>query len=228
MKKKKKTKNNKQRADIDTKDFHDEAFTAAERIVELTNNFCRINLDENYRELCEDLTWGALEEGLPLEKGKPASWASGIVHAIGFINFLQDPSQSPHMTSAQIAEGFGVSQQTMQNKSKIIRDEFDLMQFDPDWCLPSLIGDNPLVWMLEVDGLIVDARTAPLEFQQEAYELGLIPYIPGENLPQEPEQQPGTGARIIEFPSGRNNTPASQPTQKAKDDGPNLFEEHEQ
>jgi len=228
MKEKKKTKNNKQRADIDTKDFHDEAFNAAERIVELTNNFCRINLDENYRELCEDLTWGAYEEGLPLEKGKPASWASGIVHAIGFINFLQDPSQSPHMTSAQLADGFGVSQQTMQTKSKIIRDEFDLMQFDPDWCLPSLIGDNPLVWMLEVDGLIVDARTAPLEFQQEAYGLGLIPYIPGENLPQEPEPQPDAGARIIEFPSGRNNTPDSQPTQKAKDEGPNLFEEYEQ
>ena len=81
-----------------------------------------------------------------------------------------------------------------------------------------------MVWMLEVDGLIIDARTAPLEFQQEAYRLGLIPYIPGENLPQEPEPQSGTGARIIEFPSGRNNTPASQPAQKAKNDGPGLFE----
>ena len=159
-----------------------------------------------------------------MEKGKPASWASGIVHAIGFINFLHDPSQSPHMTSAQLAEGFGVSQQTMQTKSKIIRDKFDLMPMDPDWCLPSLIGDNPMVWMLEVDGFIVDARTAPLEFQREAYRLGLIPYIPGENSPQEPEPQSGTGAKIIEFPSGRNNTPASQPAQKAKDEGPNLFE----
>ena len=193
-------------------------------ILELVNAFCRNHLGEDYRELCEDLTWDAFEEGLPLEKGKPAGWACGIVHAIGFINFLQDPSQSPHMTSAQLADGFGVSQQTMQNKSRVIRDEFDLMQFDPDWCLPSLIGENPLVWMLEVDGLIVDARTAPLEFQQEAYRLGLIPYIPAENLPQEPEPQSGTGARIIEFPSGRNQAPASEPAQKEKDEGPGLFE----
>ena len=224
MKKNKKTKQSKK----GTEDIHDKAFNAAERIVELTDAFCLNHLNEDYRELCEDLTWGAYEEGLPLEKGKPASWAGGIVHAIGFINFLQDPGQSPHMTSAQLAEGFGVSQQTMLTKSKIIRDEFGLMQMDPDWCLPSMIGDNPLVWMLEVDGLIIDARTAPLEFQQEAYRLGLIPYIPGENLPQEPDQQSDTGARIIEFPSGRNNTPASQPAQKAKDEGPNLFEEHKQ
>jgi len=194
------------------------------QILELINAFCLKHLDEEYSELCDDLTWAAFDEDLPFEKGKPAGWASGIVHAIGFINFLQDPSQSPHMTSAQIAEGFGVSQQTMQNKSKIIRDKFDLMQMDPDWCLPSMIGDNPMVWMLEVDGIFIDARTAPLEFQQEAYRLGLIPYIPGENLQQEPEQQPGTGARIIEFPSGRNNTPDSQPAQKEKDEGPSLFE----
>ena len=220
MKKKKKTKKSKRRTD----DIRDQAFDAMEQIIELTNAFCLNHLDEDYRELCEDLTWAVFEEGLPLEKGRPVSWAGGIVHAIGFINFLHDPSQSPHMTSAQLAEGFGVSQQTMQTKSKIIRDEFDLMQMDPDWCLPSLIGENPLVWMLEVDGLIIDARTAPLEFQQEAYRLGLIPYIPGEDLPQEPEPQSGTGARIIEFPSGRKNTPVSQPAQKAKNDGPGLFE----
>jgi hypothetical protein len=219
-KKKKKTKKSKTRTD----DSRNKAFDAMGQILGLINAFCMNHLDEEYYELCDDLTWTAFEEDLPFEKGKPAGWASGIVHAIGFINFLQDPSQSPHMTSAQIAEEFGVSQQTMLTKSKIIRDEFDLIKFDPDWCLPSLIGDNPLVWMLEIDGLMIDARLAPLEFQQEAYRLGLIPYIPGEDLSPEPEPQSGTGARIIEFPSGRNNTPTSQPAQKATDDGPGLFE----
>ena len=222
--KKKKTKNSKKQAKKAAGKTYDEAFEAAERIIKLTDAFCLNHLDEDYRELCEDLTWAAYEEGLPLEKGRPASWASGIVHAIGFINFLHDPSLSPYMTSAQLAEGFGVSQQTMQTKSKIIRDEFDLMQMDPDWCLPSLVGENPLVWMLEVDGFMVDARYAPLEFQREAYRRGLIPYIPGDKSQQEPEPQSGTGARIIEFPSGRNNKPASQPARNAKDEGPNLFE----
>jgi len=221
---KKKTKQSKKH----TGDTHDEAFEAARRIARLTNAFCRNHLDEDYRELCEDLTWGALEEGLPLEKGKPASWASGIVHAIGFVNFLQDPTQSPHMTSAQLADGFGVSKQTMQTKSKIIRDEFELMQMDPDWCLPSLVGENPLVWMLEVDGFIIDLREAPRKAQEQAYQLGLIPYIPADRLEPEPEPQSGTGARIIEFPSGQNQAPKQKTSQNVKDEGPNLFEEYEQ
>lgn len=216
--KKKKTKKRR------TGDDYAEAFKAMEQIIELTDAFCLNHLNEQYRELCEDLVWAAYEESLPLEKGRPAGWAGGIVHAIGFVNFLHDPSQSPHMTSTQLAEGFGVSQQTMQTKSKIIRDKLDLIQFDPDWCLSALLEDNPLVWMLEVDGLVIDARTAPLEFQHEAYRLGLIPFIPGEDSPQEPEQQSGTGARIIEFPTKRNNAPASQPARKAKDDKPGLFE----
>jgi hypothetical protein len=220
--KKKKTKNSKKQAKKATGDIHNEAFMAAERIAELTNAFCLNHLDEDYRELCEDLTWAVYEEGLPLEKGKPASWASGIVHAIGFINFLHDPSQSPHITSAQLADGFGVSQQTMQTKSKIIRDEFDLMQLDPDWCLPSLIGDNPMVWMLEVNGFIIDIRQAPREAQEEAYQLGLIPYIPADRLEPEPPAEFET--KIIQFPSGQSKPSEAQSAQKQNDDGPNLFE----
>jgi len=218
--KKKKAKKSKKR----TIENHDEAFNALMQIIELTNDFCLNHLNEEYRELCEDLAWAAFDEELPLEKGRPTCWASGIVHAIGFVNFLQDPSQSPHMSSAQLAEGFGVSQQTMQTKSKIIRDKLEIMQFDPNWCLPSMLDDNPLVWMLEVDGLVIDARTAPIEFQQEAYRLGLIPYIPDEDSPDEPDPQSGTGARIIEFPSKRNNKPATEPSQKVKDDEPGLFD----
>jgi hypothetical protein len=223
MKKKKKTEKGRRT----TVDIRDEAFKTLMQIIELTNAFCSKHLDEEYRELCEDLVWEAFEEGLPFEKGRPAGWASGIVHAIGFVNFLHDPNHLPYMTSTQLAEGFGVSQQTMMTKSKIIRDTFDLIQLDPDWCLPSRLGDNPLVWMLEVDGFIMDARDASIEFQREAYRLGLIPYVPGETLPKERQPQSGAGARIIEFPSKRSKESDSQPAQKTKDSGPNLFEESE-
>ena len=69
----------------------------------------------------------------------------------------------------------------MLAKSRIIREGLELMQFDPDWCLPSLIQENPLAWMGEVDGVLVDARHMPLEFQQKAHEAGLIPGISGES-----------------------------------------------
>ena len=77
-------------------------------IVGLTNTFCERYLNEDYRKLCEEMAEEVCFEELPSERARPASWASGIVHALGWVNCLQDPSLSPHMTSAQMAEGFGV------------------------------------------------------------------------------------------------------------------------
>ena len=53
-----------------------------------------------------------------------------------------------------------------------------IYQADPKWTLPSRMDDNPLAWMLEVNGFLMDIRQAPREVQEIAYEKGLIPYIP--------------------------------------------------
>ena len=226
MAKKRKTKNSKKPGKKMIEQMRNASWEAADRIAELTDAFCLRYLDEEYRELCEDMIAELVDMDMPLEKGKPAGWAGGIVHAVGYVNFLQDPSQIPHMTSAQIAEGFGVSQQTMQTKSKIIRDELDLIQCDPDWCLPSLLQDNPLVWMVSVDGFIMDIRQAPREVQEEAYQLGLIPYVPADQ-PQ-PQLTADSPAKIIQFPSGKNRTSKAQSAEKKNDNGPSLFEGLEQ
>jgi hypothetical protein len=167
-------------------------------IVVMTDAFCERYLNEDYRQLCQEMAAVLCLAELPVGKGKPVGWASGIVHAVGWVNFLHDSSQSPHMTSAQVAEGFGVSQGTMMAKSKFIRDELDLIQMDPDWCLPALLEDNPLVWMLKVNGFIMDIRMAPREAQEEAYRQGLIPFIPADR--QKPEPLPRTETKIIKFP----------------------------
>ena len=95
-------------------------------------------------------------------------------------NFLTDPNQDPHMTSREIAEGFGVSVGTMQAKGKIIREDLDLIPFDPEWTLDSMMEQNPLIWLFEVNGFPMDIRQAPREVQANAYERGLIPYIPAD------------------------------------------------
>ena len=43
-----------------------------------------------------------------------------------------------------------------------------------------MMDDNPLIWMLEVNGLLMDIRDAPREAQEIAYEKGMIPYIPAD------------------------------------------------
>ena len=49
---------------------------------------------------------------------------------------------------------------------------------DPKWTLPSRLADNPMAWLIQVNGLIVDARQAPRDIQEEAFRRGLIPYLP--------------------------------------------------
>lgn len=191
-------------------------------VVEMTDAFCDKYLNEDYKQLCGEMVIEICQAGSLLTKGRPASWASGIVHAVGWVNFLQDPSLSPHMTSAQVAEAFGVSQGTMTAKSRIIRNELDLVQLDPDWCTPAMLKDNPLVWMLEINGLIMDIRTAPREAQEEAYRLGLIPFIPAHE--QEPQPESETGAKIVKFPSRQIETSRPKSAREPTDEGRSLLE----
>ena len=46
--------------------------------------------------------------------------------------------------------------------------------------LPSRLDDNPMVWMLQVNGFMVDVCKAPREVQEIAFNQGLIPYIPAD------------------------------------------------
>jgi len=152
-------------------------FTA---LVGLTDAFCDAHLNAEYKGLCREMVVAVCQKGSPVLKGKPEGWAAGIVYAVGRVNFLGDPSQNPHMKSPDIAEGFGISVATMQAKTKVIWDGLDLIQLHPDWCLPSKMDDNPMVWMLKVNGFLMDIRMAPREAQVAAYEKGLIPYIPAD------------------------------------------------
>ena len=150
-----------------------------EEIVSLTDTFCQKHLNEEYAQLCRLLAAAlSRKRPSPLAKGKVNTWACGIVHALGMVNFLFDPSQTPHMSASEIYQQFGVSQSTGSAKSKQVRDAMDMYQMDPKWCIPSNIDKNPLAWMVSINGLIMDVRNAPREFQQEAFRLGLIPYLP--------------------------------------------------
>jgi hypothetical protein len=148
-------------------------------IVGLTDAVCKEHLSEEYAELSRQMA-GVLsrKRPSPLARGKPSIWACAIVYTSGRVNFLFDPSQKPHVSAARLCELFGISQSSGSAKSKLIWDMLKLMPFHPDWSLPSQMGSNPLVWMLSVNGLIMDVRYGPREVQEIAFAKGLIPYIP--------------------------------------------------
>jgi len=152
---------------------------AHDQIVGLIDTFCHKYLDDEYATLCRKLA-GILarKRPSPLIRGKPESWASGIVRVIGWVNFLNDPSQPHSMKMSDIDDRMGVSEATGAAKSAAIRKLVKIFPFDPEWTLPGRMKDNPLAWLIELNGLLIDARELPRELQEEAIRRGLIPEIP--------------------------------------------------
>jgi Domain of unknown function (DUF6398) len=148
-------------------------------IIERINIFCKQYLNEEYADISHKLTAALCRKRpSPLLRGQPQVWAVGIIHALGYVNFLFDSSNSPHISASDLFAYFDVSKSTGTAKSKQIRDLFDLGKLEPEWTLPSIIDKNPLVWLIQVNGFAMDARSSPLAIQEEAFRLGIIPYIP--------------------------------------------------
>ena len=152
---------------------------AVEEIAGLVHAFCREHLNDEYAELCRRLTDKlARKRPSPLVSGKPTTWACGIVRTIGWVNYLDGGSQKPFMKLTAIDKAFGVGESTGQGKSMLIGKMFRIRSMDPEWSLPSRMNGNPMAWMIQFKGILVDARFLKREFQEEALHLGLIPYIP--------------------------------------------------
>jgi len=150
-----------------------------DQIVALTDEFCQKHLNDEYRELAQAMAAALCRKHpSPVASGQPRSWACGIIYALGQVNFLSDKATPPYMTMADVCMAFGVSPSTGGAKARAISDALKLRPFDPEWTLPSMLDKNPLVWMAEVNGYLVDLRHMPREVQEIAFEKGMIPYIP--------------------------------------------------
>ena len=145
----------------------------------LVERFCKDRLTDEYAATCRRaLGVLARKRPSPLLNGTPAGWAAGVVRAIGRHNFLDDPEQTPHLKTADIDRGFGVSPATGAAKSKVVRELLKMSPMATEWTLPSKVADHPLAYMVAVNGLIMDVRKAPLQVRQEAVERGLVPPLP--------------------------------------------------
>ncbi len=162
----------------------------ADELVKVTDAFCREFLNEEYAELCRKLASAlARKRPSPLLRGSLGVWAAGVVRTIGWANFLHDPSQTPHLKLYAIDEAFGIAESTGAAKLKEIRTMFRIHQLDPKWTLPSRLDDNPMVWMMSVNGFLMDIRDAPREVQVQAFKKGLIPYIPADRSSHSDEDE---------------------------------------
>jgi Domain of unknown function (DUF6398) len=148
----------------------------AHEILAITNEACTQHLDDEYAHVCRHLVGRlARKRPSPLTRGDTRIWAAGAIYAVGQVNFLFDRSQQLHMTADQLAACLGVVKTTMANKAALINKTLHLSVLEPDLTRPAMLEQHPLAWLVEVDGLILDARMLPPELQDEARRRGLIP-----------------------------------------------------
>ena len=152
----------------------------ADQVVAVTDAVCREHLDSEYADLCRAVV-GKLgrKRPSPLTRGDLKIWAAGVIYAVGQLNFVFDPAQTPHASADQLSQWLGVKKTTMANKARLIRDSVKMSHFDTQFMRSDLVEASPLTWLLEVDGMLVDIRRAPVHLQVQAFKLGLIPYVPG-------------------------------------------------
>ena len=150
-----------------------------EAVSALTDGFCVDALDLEYAELCRRMVARlARKRPTPLVRGNVAVWAAGVVYAVARLNFGFDRSQAVWTSADGIAAGFGVAKSTASAKATQIEKLLELGVFEPEFLRADVVGDHPLAWLVEVDGILVDARLLPVELQRLAREHGLIACVP--------------------------------------------------
>ncbi len=148
----------------------------AEKIIGLISRFCTEQLDDEYGALCAKLVSRlAPKRPSPLESGQVRVWAGAVVYVIGYVNLLFDPTQLPHLRFAELSRLTSVSKSALVTRGRLIMCLLRIMPLEPEYCRRERLAQNPFAWMVTVNGLLVDARTLPLEVQAELARRGLIP-----------------------------------------------------
>jgi Domain of unknown function (DUF6398) len=165
-----------------------------QRLIALTDAFCRDHLDEEYAELARHAAAALCRKRpSPVLSGGINTWACAIVYALGQVNFLGDKSSHPHMSMQDLCMRFGVAASTAGNKAKAVREAIGIRQWDHRWLLKKN-HELGLVWYIDVNGLMVDVRRSPRRLQEAAYKRGLIPYVPADG----PEGDGGSREKILQ------------------------------
>ena len=97
---------------------------------------------------------------------------------IARVNFLFDRTRIPFCAPDQLAKACAVSYSAAAAKARTIEHLLGIVPMDPRWTPPSRLRDNPLAWLIEFDGVVLDARTLPRAVQEKLVAAGLIPFLP--------------------------------------------------
>ena len=147
----------------------------SQELIKLTGEFCDQYLDEEYKQLAEKLILKMKRKRqAPFLRGRVNTWAAAIIYALGQINFLFDRGSEPYVAAGDIPRYFGVSQSTVGQKAKSIRDMFKLRYWDQEFSIPRMRDSDPFKNMVMIDSLVVPVSMLSPEVQEELRRQGII------------------------------------------------------
>ena len=115
-------------------------------LVEMTAGFCDAYLDEECKQLCEKLILKiSRKRNAPFLYGSLETWAATVIHALGSINLLFDPSFKPYVSREDISNYFGTSKSTVSQKARVIRDMFKMRYWDNEFSTIRMMENKPFL-----------------------------------------------------------------------------------
>lgn len=121
--------------------------TLQKELIKHTDAFCKQHLNAEYRDMCRVMAKGLCVDESPARVGDTAIWAGAIVATVGYVNFLDDAEMKPFLSKADLAKKLGIKASILNKHRDILIYGFDIIEFDPDFTLPSMIPLNPLIAM---------------------------------------------------------------------------------
>ena len=113
------------------------------KLIEMVDAFCEAKLDSEYKALCNKLIHKlGRKHDVPFKRGKLENWASGIVYAIGQINYLFDKNFEPYATPDDICNYFNTKKSTASNKARDIRQMLKLKIGDDEFSTQYILDSN--------------------------------------------------------------------------------------
>jgi hypothetical protein len=136
-------------------------------ILDLIKGFTDEKLDAEYFELSKKLlTKLAHKRNVSFAKSELDVWAGGIINAIGSHNFLFDDSFEPYICEDELTDYFNLSQLTIYNNTKIIRNllkaELEGSEFSTQYVKDNNPSDN--IWDIIHESTTSELSLNDIEF----------------------------------------------------------------
>ena len=129
-------------------------------LIDMLSNFCDEKLDDEYKDLSIKLVQKmSRKHNIPFKRGYLKNWASGIIYALGQINFLFDKSFEPYLTADDICDFFNTKKSTSSNKAREIRKMFNMGYYDDEFSTNYMLINEPIIYKDNASGFMLNEES---------------------------------------------------------------------